>query len=60
MGFLEVGIPKQHRKAFVRAVAARARRNTRLTPTSVTADYKAMNALPTWLQVIAAQRAKKL
>lgn len=63
MGLVEAGIPAKHKAKFLRAVAARRTVNQALArgkqPTSaqINADYKAMNALPLWLQPFAASRA---
>lgn len=61
MGLFEAAIPKKERARFTRAVAARRTaltRGSKATSAQINADYKAMNALPLWLQVIAASRAK--
>jgi hypothetical protein len=66
MGLLEASIPKAHRKKFVAAVAARRKANAGYrtpkgpTPAVINADYRAMNALPLWLQAIADKRARHL
>lgn len=67
MGLFEATIPKQYRKKFITAVAARRRVNAAYRSgkgnppmTAINADYKAMNALPLWLQAVADRRAQHL
>lgn len=68
MGFLEATIPPRYRQKFTRAVAAQRAldelyRREKPPPDSVitsktNACYRAMNALPLTLQVLARKRAK--
>lgn len=54
-------VPKKEQAKFTRAVAARRVLNAKgkkATITQVNADYKAMNALPLWLQILAKKRAE--
>lgn len=60
MGFVEAAVPKKYRTKFTRAVAAQRVMNekgSKATIAQANTYYKAMNALPLWLQPIAKKRA---
>lgn len=60
MGFVEAAVPKQYRSKFTRAVATQRVMNEKgksATIAQANAHYKAMNALPLWLQAVARKRA---
>lgn len=64
MGLVEASVPAKYKVKFLRAVAARNTINRvqalgkNPTAAQINADYKAMNALPLWLQPIANRRAR--